>query len=381
MKKRLIYIDNFSVGAFHEMYNASSLKMFSLIYDEVVYHTSKEVALHTFSILGEKPKNITYKPLFVTKRKNRFGNMLRLFAPIFTSLIVFLRSRKSDVFFFNYNALWALNFINIYSSLFNCKTIVCLHGEIEFIERPYPINYISKKILERTFANKSYTLNKNLYFAVLGDNIKENMKPHISELMYKKLISFDHSYIFSNEVVHQLEVSEKMKVGIVGTLRQDEKFEGLAKLSHKLNQNVEVFALGRVYVKRDTLKASNINIIKGSDKSYVSREVLDNYISEMDYVLFLSPAGSYRFTASCALFDAIDREKPILSLKNSYANYLFGKVPEIGRQFENIDEIAKFLLTGSRNIGICNYKEVKMELGPIKCGRTIKHMLKKIKLQ
>ena len=42
---------------------------------------------------------------------------------------------------------------------------------------------------------------------------------------------------------------------------------------------------------------------------------MDNEISKLDYVIFLYPEGSYKYTASGALFDAINQEKQILALK------------------------------------------------------------------
>ena len=43
MSNKLIYVDNSTIGSVHELFNAKSLKMFSEIYDEVIYYTSRSV--------------------------------------------------------------------------------------------------------------------------------------------------------------------------------------------------------------------------------------------------------------------------------------------------------------------------------------------------
>ena len=40
--KKLLYIDTFSTGHIHEMFDASSLRMFGDLYDEIVYCANKD---------------------------------------------------------------------------------------------------------------------------------------------------------------------------------------------------------------------------------------------------------------------------------------------------------------------------------------------------
>ena len=40
--KKLLYIDTYSTGHLHEMFDASSLRMFCDMYDEVRYYANKD---------------------------------------------------------------------------------------------------------------------------------------------------------------------------------------------------------------------------------------------------------------------------------------------------------------------------------------------------
>jgi hypothetical protein len=61
MSNKLIYVDNSTIGSVHELFNATSLKMFSEIYDEVIYYTSRSVKKNTFRIIQNKTINVRYK--------------------------------------------------------------------------------------------------------------------------------------------------------------------------------------------------------------------------------------------------------------------------------------------------------------------------------
>ena len=54
--KRLVYVDNFSVKNFQEIFNASSLKMMSDVFEEITYYTSKSNKIETYSLIDEIQK-------------------------------------------------------------------------------------------------------------------------------------------------------------------------------------------------------------------------------------------------------------------------------------------------------------------------------------
>mgnify|MGYP006977888919 CR=1 FL=1 len=54
MSNKLIYVDNSTIGSVHELFNATSLKMFSEIYDEVIYYTSRSVKKIRFVLYKTK---------------------------------------------------------------------------------------------------------------------------------------------------------------------------------------------------------------------------------------------------------------------------------------------------------------------------------------
>ena len=71
----------------------------------------------------------------------------------------------------------------------------------------------------------------------------------------------------------------------------------------------------------------------------LNEEQFNNYIEELDYILYFYPSSSYKLTASAAIFDAIFREKPIIAIKNDYFEYIFNKNKNIGYLCKDFEEL------------------------------------------
>ena len=106
---------------------------------------------------------------------------------------------------------------------------------------------------------------------------------------------------------------------------------------------------------------------------------MNNYMSMLDYVIFLYPKDGYILRASGAIFDAIDNEKPILAIKNEYFNYLFSKYQEIGYLFENTEGIFEYLNNINQQNTSTDYKKIKHQLSPEIIALHFKKELEKIK--
>ena len=59
--KKLLYIDTYSTGHLHEMFDASSLRMFCDMYDEVRYYANKDSIdnVGKFSIEVQKSEGVS----------------------------------------------------------------------------------------------------------------------------------------------------------------------------------------------------------------------------------------------------------------------------------------------------------------------------------
>jgi len=379
MWKKIIYVDSFSIGTFHEMYNASSLKMFSEIFDKVDYYTSNEIFSNTKKTLKDIPLNVYFKRLFIPNIQSRIGHFLRQFMPIFTNSFVLLKANKNDIIFINYNALWALGTVNFLSKILQRRVIIMCHGEMEFLLNDTNLNCLSRRTMKK-FKSKSFRPARNIYFCVLGQSIKNNLKDIVAPLVQEKLISFEHSYIFRKKVKHLNSSSTQIKIGALGALRTKKGLEGLKSLSQilKKQHNFVLYSIGRIYCDKHILDSAGIHIVPESDKRFLTRKEIDNTVSNLDYILILYPQEGYRFTASGALYDAIDCEKPILALTNDYIKNVFDSCNEIGILFNTELELINHIKNLKKKDVLTDYKKIKQKLGTKAIGKKFKLELKNL---
>jgi glycosyltransferase involved in cell wall biosynthesis len=378
--RRLVYIDSFSIGTFHEMFNASSLKMFSEIYEEVRYYTSNSVKENTFKILGKQPQNVIFSPIPIININNRIGSFLRQFLPVLTNSFILFKSHKNDVIFINYNSLWSFGIVNLLAKFLNRSVIIMCHGELEGLIKDVPHNFLSKKFLKK-FNSKTFLPAKHVYFCVLGQSIKNNLYKYSPTRITDKVLSFEHSYIFNSNVKNTDRNNKKIiKIGAVGSIRPEKGLNNLIKLGKLFKEfpNFMIYALGRIYCDTNLLYNSGITYIPEADCRFLSRDELDTAIRELDYIVFLYPRSGYKLTASGALYDAIDNEKLILTLKNDYFDAVLSRCPEIGLSFDNVEDIATYLVNKNRLSDIPNYLKIKEQLGVKTIAKQFKNDLKVI---
>lgn len=373
---RFIYADVYSYGTFHEMYNASSLKMFACIFDEVMYYASPSSHKVVLSILQEMPENVSYKSVWTSNPKSRIGGILRYLIPVFTSIFILFRMKKNDVVFFNYNALWAMWVINFIATYLKRRVIITCHGEMEYLVNDTKLNFFSNKALH-LFQSNTFKVAPTLYFCCLGENIKKNLRKIVGAPFKYKFISFEHTCIFSKSVDKEENQDGIIRIGTVGGIRKEKGLFELMNFGKDLQTlgNMELYAIGRVFCDPKDLTESGIHFIEGADKRLLDRSEIDSALAQMDYLVFLYPKQSYNFIASGALFDAINSEKYILSLRNSYFDDFFENRAVVGKLFEDRSEIIDFLLKYGNKVPYVDYEKIKYDLSPEKEASNILKVL------
>lgn len=86
----------------------------------------------------------------------------------------------------------------------------------------------------------------------------------------------------------------------------------------KNNPKVEFRIIGNTSGQREKLEEAGVVIPKGVGDFFISRELMYDCISELDYILYCFPPEVYKYTASGTVFDAVDCERPILAIRNDY---------------------------------------------------------------
>lgn len=377
---KLIYADTFSIGAFHETFNASSLLMFSEIYPQIIYRAPRSSKQNVEILIGDFPPNVTYKPVFFLAGLGHWGNFLRYLSSAIWNIILVLYQKHDEVLYFNYNSLWATRIVNAIVKIRKTKVIITCHGELEYLQNNIKLNALAQAGLN-LFTNSRWNIADGLYFCVLGESILKNIPKVVAGKHLAKFISYEHSFI-PHQMEERAKEDKKFRIGTVGTVREYKGLNQLLSIGNALkgNPNIVFYALGRVTCDPNLLLQANVQFIPGSEKDYVSKDILNQYIDSMDCLIFTYPVDKYKFTASGALFDAIDRENVILSLHNDYFDGIYERV-NIGKQFSSLVEMIDFLRrNGWKELANIDFQHSKQILSYKSAAKALVMKLRHLKL-
>lgn len=382
--KRLFYVDTYSTGPLHEMFDAASLKLFSSIFDQIEYYADSTAQEHAFHLIDNIPSNITYHPIHVPTVHSQLSNWLKIAYAIYNNCRILLKAKENDIIYINYNTIYALPFINLITKFTRKKVLLQCHGELKQLQKEYYQNFVSQKILSLIRSSKIH-ITKNLYICVLGDVIKENLKSYIAPSNINKIISFDHPGIFSESAefnTNNMTSTNSLKIGYIGTLRKNKGINEFITLAKQLksNTNVTFYSIGKITNYTQNLRNNGIIIPNECNNDYINRIDLYRMIQQLDIVLYLYDKDSYKLTASGAIFDAIECEKPIIALKNDYFEYLFKKFGTLGFLANDLSELENEIKELSRGKKyIIDFKTIKKQLSYKSIAIELKNKLTEIK--
>lgn len=368
--KKLLYIDTYSTGHLHEMFDASSLRMFCYMYDEVRYYANKDSIDNVEHLLGELPKNVKAKSVNIVNVYKSFGKVRRFFKQLQATMLdcwyIATASRQTDVII-NYMTALALYPINWTVRITGRRVLVVCHSDIQEVLGHNNVSWLFKKSIHM-FDKANVKIAKNLWFAVLSDTILDNVLPLMSTQVKEKMLAFDHTAIFDRIPKKNHLTSCKLILGYVGGLRTNKGGDIFLKIAKqfKKNSQVEFRIIGNTSGQRDKLEDAGVIIPEGVGDFYISRELMYDNICDLDYVLYCFPSEGYKYTASGTVFDAIDCERPILAIRNDYFSGLFKVCGDFGYLEDDYDNLVKRInwLISNRNEGNWNMKKVKDYLRP-----------------
>lgn len=323
MKKAKI-VDPYGVGTFHEMFNSSFLLMCERIFDKIEYVSSKSSQKNIRRLvqtINHSSKKIVFRNIWTNNRESGIFSVFRMLMSFFVLIKEYFFVDKETYLFYIYNSPFSfvLHYIN---QFLHKKVYIVCHGELELCYR---------NTLKKTTAWKWYgkiwkygfeQLCKrgcSLYFIVLGNSIAENMIKLYPQLK-GRIIIINHPYVFDKEIEKRSLPDKKLRVGVVGRLRESKGLDLFLNFSGQLRQdvlrnNLEIFVVGQ---DSKNIKVEEFPYICWGGKNLLTRQEFDRKIQKLDYVLFFYSDQMYRFTASGALFDALRYDKPIIYLGNEY---------------------------------------------------------------
>ena len=330
--RKAYYVDSFSAGHFHEMYNASSLLMFSHLYDKIDFFAGRTASSNTIELLKELPANVSLHFHFIAEnKKTRLRNGIRKIWSALLNIFYIIKAPQDTDIIINYNTVISLYPINFLVKFIRKRVLIVCHGEMQDILEKRPVSFLFKKSI-CFFKKTNVSVSKTLWFAVLGEAIKLNVLKIVSPQIAAKILSFEHTAIFS--IVDEVPKNngEKLVLGYLGGFRESKGASTFMELSRhfKSDKNIEFRFIGNVQGKGKELEDSGVVIPDGIGNCFIDRVVMYNHIKKLDYALYCFPRDGYKYTASGSLFDAIDCETPILSLKNDYFEGMFQECGDFG---------------------------------------------------
>lgn len=383
--KRLLYIDTFSTNSIHEVYNAATLSMFASIYDEIDYYASSSSMRKVEGILGGLPVNVRYHKIYIprimTKEKDLWQALWREMVALLTNIYILLFTDRRIDLIYNYNTSSATPCINVLNKFLNRKILIICHGEMAYYSGLQPCSLFFR-VMRRFYINNRIVISENLYFAVLGDKILENLKDKIALPIYRHMISFDHPGIFSLRVKSiKKRYNSKLKISFVGHIRsagsRENIFNLVKKTKDRLGNSVEFAVIGKVEKKYYSL--SDIKVPEECGNYFVERSVMYDLMRQQDLIIYLYSRDAYAVTASGALLDAIECEVPVLALKNDYFSYIIGKYQFPGYLVDSVDEMEEFIENFySLRDSVSDFSQIKEQLSAKTIAKVVKKKIENI---
>jgi hypothetical protein len=156
----------------------------------------------------------------------------------------------------------------------------------------------------------------------------------------------------------------------------------LAKiLKFKGIDNVNISVTGKIDFDISLLREAGIDLPSNDGESMVSIVELKNRINQLDFILYFYPIDTYKLTASGALFEAINRKRPIIAIRNEYFEYIFNKYGSIGYLVDTLDEMADIIYrisSGIENHVDYNFEQIQKLLSPNNLAIILEKQLREI---
>lgn len=350
MKDRIVVIDTFSYGSFHEMFNAEMLKVYSCVFKDVSYYgVSSNIDCIQKICMGHL--NIQYnRLLFSISINNRLGILIRYLWSAVYSMFLLLRFRNEQYIAINYDNPFLLPLLRICGSFLKSSIYICCHGELELLTEPIGKNGLlalaQRKVLLSFFHSR---IHGNIHFLVLGESIIENLVSIIPNNK-KCFSSINHPYKFRSYQINKESFSSShLRVGIIGGTNKNKGYDLLMHLvkniDFKKGNGIELWHIGKISGDICFLKDRGVHVVERTGNGDLSRNVYEELVESLQFVLFLYPVDSYKVTASGAIFEAISNLKPIIALSNPFFEYIFSIMGKIGYLFRSMDELEQFMLT------------------------------------
>ncbi len=404
----IIVLEPQCIGSAHDIVNAS------LIYSISIANKNEKISFFADlshiccikKILSDTNidiQNIDYFPVIIPQKNLLSLSKIVTYYKLINRLLWYANEKKINKIIFlsvySYNLL-ILKYLlkQVHYNHFQIKIIV--HGVLEEIKNPNS-SFILNRIKQFGYALDQKD-NDNIQYIVLSPSILNTISD-ISKPPFDKFTAIDLPYIYDNT-----ETKTKTDNRIVfATIGQGNPYlmKCVAKaLQMQTNQTVEyefriigencgnTNIINQKYKKliscfisiidrktinwfltsflpisskvstylSDKIHITSINCVSKGKR--LSRNEIERYVRDVDYLIFFYNRDSYKYTASGSFFDAISYRIPIIFIGNTFFDYYFSSY-KIGYRVETLYEIIELVKKISINgINYADYQHQLMEI-------------------
>jgi hypothetical protein len=333
-------------GNAHVEFNAAFLQVCPLNESkQITFFSEKKHADAVRKKLNEGDLQLNYKTFYAPSVKGNaiiraIAIILKEIIGVFILLQVLNYSKKNKVAHVYITS--ALPFTHwVLKQLFltwcpHVKVFFVLHGELEHITHKPNVYY---KLLA-----KALHINlPNFKYITLGEVCKNNVIAYF-KLNPDYFISIHHPYIYppsNKKMVFNNRVIILATVGVhnAGFKNAHLIFDVASTLSL---QNVTFKTIGKF--EPDMLPYLNERVdYSRSTDDMIPDGIFEQELAKVNYILMFYPKDAYQFMPSGVFFDAIKLEKPIIAIRNSFFEYYFSLLGNIGFLVENIEEMKELI--------------------------------------
>lgn len=361
-------IENFCIGYEHAPINAAFLKnsCSNARYNKIEFYAESS---HIAAVKEILPDSVKSKIVFFPITNHRNSNFLK---KVFLDLRYFrsmFKSGHKNVFI---TTLSNTNLIALKLLLLLYKNVnieIVPHAILNTINSPIQSTFL-KQVKRLLFFPLSFRWwffhfnSKNLNYIILGEPIAKNLFL-INEQISSYCRVIDHPYIYTADLSLNTFDPQKIKIGFLGIGTVEKGIDKFVEIIQKMNPEetkIEFHLIGKLHSALtcpDTLK------MPSNQQGFISKEEMDALANEMDFFIFLLDDQDYRLRASGTFFDAVNYNRPIISLSNSFIDHYLKQMDLEELIFPNIEEIIIYLKS-LHSMSPQQYDILKLQFGNLK---------------
>lgn len=323
-------------GEVHLEFNSCFLKIISQIFpdEKIVYRSEEQHAAAMAQQL--QGSSIRFEPFPAYYDRRAYSWPKRIFGEMKTIYHSLRYGKKQQAAKYVWTCLFPTGhlFLVLLLKFFRSdrQHIIVLHGELELLK-------VSGKRRSERFLGQilRYAMKYSpccVRYIVLGDSILQNLRPHLSPAVLSKVISIIHPYNYSGSAVtRSIPNTQPIKFGTIGTQMLVKNSHYLFELTSAFESDIQAGKLsfesiGQVLSELEPY--SNALVDAKYSRDFVPQEQFEKAVETLDFVLFFYDNQSYELCASGAVFEAIKRGVPIISIRNDYFTWLFNAYGAMG---------------------------------------------------